>query len=161
MKLIEAFVKARRPILGVCLGSQLLAAVLGASVTAGSKKEIGWYPVELAPACALDALWRGQPARFVGYHWHGDRFELPKNAVALASSEITPIQCFRFGDTAYGVLFHLEVSEVHIGKMLGEFADEIRQENLSGEEILGKAETYLPTLQKIGLHVFQNWIELL
>lgn len=84
-----------------------------------------------------------------------------ENTIALASSEISPIQCFRFRGMAHRVLFHLEVSEVHIRKMLSEFADEIRRENLSGEEILGKAETYLPSLQKIGVRVFQNWIKLL
>jgi GMP synthase (glutamine-hydrolysing) len=160
MNLMEAFLKAERPILGVCLGSQLLAAVLGAPVKKGRAKEIGWFPVRLAPASAADALWKDQPSPIVAYHWHGDIFDLPKGAVALASSDITPLQSYRFGDRAYGILFHLEVTETHIRKMLDEFAGEIRQEKLSASEILKKSEAFLPPLQKVGASVFGRWIDL-
>jgi len=159
MKLIEAFLQAQKPILGVCLGSQLLAAALGATVRKGRKKEIGWFPIQLSAAGEQDALWADQPSRFVAYHWHGDIFDLPKGAVALASSDITPVQSFRFGERAYGILFHLEVTERHIGKMLDEFADEIRQENLNAAEILKQAESHLPPLKQIGATVFRRWTE--
>ncbi len=159
-KLIEAFLKAQRPVLGVCLGSQLLAAALGATVRKGEKKEIGWFPVELTPSSGQDRLWRGQPSRFAAYHWHGDIFDLPKGAVSLASSDITPVQSFRYSDQAYGILFHLEVTEPHIRKMLNEFADEIQQENLSADGILKQAETNLPQLHEIGMNVFRRWIDI-
>ena len=161
MKFIEAYLEAQRPILGVCLGSQLLAAALGATVRKGRQKEIGWFPVELTPASAQDPLWTGQASRFVAYHWHGDIFDLPKEAVPLALSEITPVQCFRFADRAYGILFHLEVTDRHIRKMLNEFAGEIQEENLNPEEILKQAESLVPPLQKIGATVFRRWSELL
>ena len=75
-------------------------------------------------ACApQDPLWNGQPSRFAGFHWHMDVFDLPKEAVALASSDITPVQSFRFGDRAYGILFHMEVLESTIRNMLNEFAE--------------------------------------
>jgi GMP synthase (glutamine-hydrolysing) len=107
-----------------------------------------------------DRLLSGQPSRFVAYHWHGDIFDLPKEAVPLASSEITPVQCFRFGDRAYGILFHLEVTERHIWKMLKEFAHEIQQENLDAEGILLQAGFLLPPLQQIGATIFRRWTEL-
>jgi GMP synthase (glutamine-hydrolysing) len=161
MKLIEAFLEAQRPILGVCLGSQMLAAALGATVRKGRKKEIGWFPVELSPASGQDPLWSGQPSRFEAYHWHGDIFDPPKEAVPLASSDITPVQSFRFGDRAYGILFHLEVTERHIQKMLNEFASEIQEENLKPEEILNQAESLLPALQTISSTIFRRWTQLL
>jgi GMP synthase (glutamine-hydrolysing) len=160
LKLIEAFLEAQRPILGVCLGSQLLAAALGATVRKGRKKEIGWFPVELTPASRRDSLWNGQPSRFAAYHWHGDIFDLPKEAVQLASSEITPVQSYRFGDLAYGMLFHLEVTEGHIKSMLNEFASEIRRGNLSPDGILKQGESLLPLLQQIGATIFRRWTEL-
>jgi GMP synthase (glutamine-hydrolysing) len=160
MKLIEAFLKAQRQILGVCLGSQLLAAALGAKVRKGKRKEIGWFPVELAPASTHDRLWSGQPSRFAAYHWHGDIFDLPDGAVPIASSDITPVQSFRYGDQAYGILFHLEVTERHIWKMLKEFAIEIQQENLDAEGILLQAGFLLPPLKQIGATIFRRWTEL-
>jgi GMP synthase (glutamine-hydrolysing) len=160
LELIRAFLKAERPILGVCLGSQLLAAALGATVRKGRQKEIGWYPVTLSAASRADAVWSGQPERFVAYHWHGDVFDLPKGAVNLAASEITPVQAFRFGACAYGLLFHLEVTQGHIRGMLDEFAGEIQQEGLSPAGILGEGKTLLPPLQAIGAAVFRRWIAL-
>ena len=160
-KLIEAFLKAERPILGVCLGSQLLAAALGAEVRKGRKKEIGWFEIQLNAAAAQDALWKGQRSPFFAYHWHGDIFDLPEGAVALASSDLTPIQSYRFGPCAYGILFHLEVTGLHIQKMLGEFAGEIEEENLSSEEILQQGKAFLPPLQEMGASVFRRWIDLL
>lgn len=161
MKLMEAFLKAERPILGVCLGSQLLATTLGAPVRKGRKKEIGWFEIQLNRASVQDTLWNGQHSPFVAYHWHGDIFDLPKGAVALASSDLTPVQSYRFGDRAYGILFHLEVTENHIRKMLDEFAEEIREENLSAGEILQESKSFLPPLQQVGAAVFQHWIDLL
>lgn len=86
IRLIETALKQEKPLLGVCLGSQLLAAALGVKVTKGRKKEIGWHPVNLTDAATTDPLWGGVKSPFVAYHWHGDTFELPRAAVSLASS---------------------------------------------------------------------------
>ncbi len=157
LSVIERFLKARRPILGICLGSQLLAACLGAKVRRGEKKEIGWYSVGLTAEGQQDALWKGHPEYFTAFHWHGDVFELPVGTAALASSEITPVQAYHYGRCAYGLLFHLEVTESHIRKMLREFADEIRQQDLDPRTILRDCESFLPSLQGIGGSVFRRW----
>ena len=87
MRLIDQALKEDKPVLGICLGSQLLATALGARVARGPQKEIGWYPIELKARrqrrLADERDW--QPS-FMGFHWHGDIFDLPKGATALASS---------------------------------------------------------------------------
>ncbi|HJU12383.1 MAG TPA: type 1 glutamine amidotransferase, partial [Candidatus Binataceae bacterium] len=100
MRLIESALREQKPILGVCLGAQLLAAVLGATVKRGDHREIGWFPVKLSEAAGDDRLMRGLPEKFMAAHWHSDVFDLPEAAVALASSERTAVQAFRFGDKA-------------------------------------------------------------
>lgn len=95
--LIEETLGLGKPVLGVCLGSQLLAAALGAAVRPGNQKEIGWYPVRLSDARHRDPLFSSVEPMFTGYHWHGDIFDLPRGCTNLASSELTPCQAFRHG----------------------------------------------------------------
>ena len=93
------------PVLGVCLGAQLLARALGAEVRPGERPEVGFAPVEVA--AAEDPLLGGLAPRAEVLHWHGDVFDLPGGAEQLASSELTACQAFRAGN-AWGVLFHPE-----------------------------------------------------
>ena len=78
MRLIDQALKEDKPVLGICLGSQLLATALGARVARGSQKEIGWYPIERKPSASEDPLMGGLQPSFMGFHWHGDIFDLPK-----------------------------------------------------------------------------------
>lgn len=160
MRLIEQALKEEKPILGVCLGSQLLAAVLGATVAPGQRKEIGWHPVQLSQEAHDDPLWEGIEATFTAYHWHGDIFPLPEGAVPLARSAQTAYQAFRYGRRAYGFLFHMEVTEKIIGRMVETFAEELRESRVDGEEIIKKIPDHLPRLQKIGGVVFERWAKL-
>ena len=160
MRLIERALWEEKPVLGVCLGSQLLAAVLGAAVTKGVRKEIGWRRVTLTASAAEDRLWAGLEPSFMAYHWHGDVFALPGGALSLASSGLTECQAFRYGRNAYGLLFHLEVTAETIGDMVRTFADELREEGIDGREISGEAKAHLPRLREIGGAVFQRWAEL-
>lgn len=98
------------PILGICLGSQILAAAAGARVYAGPAKEIGWFPVTLSAAGRSDPVLGVFAAETVFFHWHGDTFDLPEGAVLLASSRLYPHQAFRIGRRAYGVQFHPEIT---------------------------------------------------
>ncbi len=157
LRLIEQALKAEKPVLGVCLGSQLLAAALGAPVTPGAHKEIGWYQVTLKASAATDPLWANVQKAFMAYHWHGDVFDLPAGAAPLASSNLTKCQAYRYGRAAYGVLFHMEVTEPILRDMVSAFADELRAANVDQQHIVGKAKDYLPGLQKIGGLVFRRW----
>ncbi|MBI4482983.1 MAG: gamma-glutamyl-gamma-aminobutyrate hydrolase family protein, partial [Acidobacteria bacterium] len=160
MRLMEQALQARKPVLGVCLGSQLLAATLGGAVTRGKRKEIGWHAVTLTESGRTDRLWTGVKPSFMGYHWHGDVFQLPAGAVSLASSVLTECQAFRYGHNAYGFLFHLEVTEEIIEDMVRTFADELREAGMDGREMVAEGRNYLPDLHRIGGLVFQRWASL-
>jgi GMP synthase-like glutamine amidotransferase len=106
--LVAAALAADLPTLGVCLGSQLIAAVAGAPVGPGPTAEIGWYHIRRTPGAADDPLFTDAPARFAALEWHREAFTLPPGAVALAASAHYPVQAFRIGRRVYGLLFHLE-----------------------------------------------------
>lgn len=161
MRLIECTLKMGKPVLGVCLGSQLLAAVLGAQVTKGENKELGWHRVTLTDDAAHDTLFAGLPREFWPFHWHGDVFPLPMDALLLASSRQTPCQAFRHGKNAYGILFHLEVTRGQIYGMLGEFGDELREAGGDAGDITTQTSEHLPALQELSHQVFGRWALLL
>jgi GMP synthase (glutamine-hydrolysing) len=102
-------VEHRMPVLGVCLGAQLLARAAGGNAYAGHGPEVGVLPVRLTAAAHDDHLFGDLPATFTALQWHGDTFDLPPGAVLLASSDEYPNQAFCVG-TAYGVQFHVEVT---------------------------------------------------
>lgn len=161
IRLIEQALQEEKPVLGVCLGSQLLATALGAHVTKGKKKEIGWHPVTLTEVARSDGLWAGVDPSFMAYHWHLDVFALPRGAVSLASSDLTACQAFRYGRNAYGVLFHMEVTEEIIADMVKMFTDELQETGIDGRGMLLQAKAYLPRLHRIGRRVFRRWAALL
>ena len=115
---IAAAVRAGTPFLGVCLGAQLLAASLGAEVRPGDTPEVGVLPVEVTAAGRADPVFGALGLRFPALQWHGDTFAIPAGAVHLARSGAYPSQAFRFGPAAYGVQFHVEVTDA----MLAEWA---------------------------------------
>ena len=102
-------VRRNLPTLGICLGAQLLAKALGAEVYRNRLPEIGWYEIDLLPAAAGDRLFLGRAAKETVFHWHNDTFDLPTGAVQLAESPACRKQAFRFGETAYGLQFHVEI----------------------------------------------------
>lgn len=97
------------PVLGVCLGAQMLARALGAPVYRNPVKEIGWFPVTFTPAARQDPLFHGLASETV-FHWHGETFDLPAGAEWLAFSEVCRNQAWRYGDNAFGLQFHLEAT---------------------------------------------------
>jgi GMP synthase-like glutamine amidotransferase len=109
-RLIGDAVRAGMPYFGACLGVQLLAASLGARVYGGSSPEVGILPVELTDAGRVDPVLGGLEGQILTLQWHGDTFDLPLDGVLLAGSEAYPHQAFRYGQYAYGIQFHIEVS---------------------------------------------------
>jgi GMP synthase (glutamine-hydrolysing) len=109
--LISEALQRKMPVLGVCLGAQILANALGAEVHSGSGPEIGWGEVDLTGDGLRDILFAGVETPVPVLHWHGDTFDLPEGALHLASSGQYVQQAFRMGANAYGFQFHLEVDE--------------------------------------------------
>lgn len=159
MRLMEAAMKADKPVLGVCLGSQLLAGILGAKISP-AKKEIGWHIVRLSPEGQQDPLFAAAPGSFMPFHWHGDVFEVPPGAVSLASSDMTAHQAFRHGNKSYGLLFHLEVTENMIREMIRTFSDELLEQNVDSGWLIQKSGEYMPELERISAGVFGRWAAL-
>jgi GMP synthase (glutamine-hydrolysing) len=160
LTLIKSALEAERPVLGICLGSQLLAAALGANVHKGAHKEIGWHPVLFTFDARQDTL-LSQTGEGTMLHWHGDVFDLPKDAVALGSSDRTVIQAFRYGKNAYGFLFHMEATEPMVRAWTQEFSTQLTEAQIDPVSILNGIPRYIPGLNAIGKRVFKNWIELI
>ena len=160
IRLIEAALKAEKPVLGICLGSQLLATALGAEVRKADRKEIGWFPVKLTEAASGDRLFGGVEKSFTAYHWHGDVFDLPSGAATLASSAQTRWQAFAYEERAYGLLFHLEATQEIIEDMVRGFSAELDEEEIEGAEIIAQTRDHLARHQRIGQSVFQRWASL-
>jgi GMP synthase (glutamine-hydrolysing) len=114
MQLIAQAVERRQPLLGVCLGAQLIAKALGAKVYRNAVKEVGWFDIHLTEAAARDALFAGVGPVETVFHWHGETFDLPAGAEWLAYSEACRNQAFRAGANVYGLQFHLEVTPAMI-----------------------------------------------
>jgi len=114
LQLIAQAVERRQPVLGVCLGAQLIAKALGAKVYRNPVKEIGWFEIHFTRAAARDPLFAGVGPAETVFHWHGETFDLPPGAERLAYSEACRNQAFRIGANVYGFQFHLEVTPAMI-----------------------------------------------
>jgi len=123
LALIEEAATLGRPLLGVCLGAQLIAKAHGASVYRSAVKEIGWLPVSWTAAANEDRLFAGLGNPETVFHWHGETFDLPPGADWLASSSGCRHQAYRIGDRIYGLQFHLEVTPQMISQWCVEDAN--------------------------------------
>jgi len=121
---IAKAIAANKILLGICLGSQLIADVLGGMVSKNQYKEIGWFPVSLTREARDSSIFSSLPVTFTAFHWHGDTFKIPHGAARIAQSEGCANQAFEFG-RAIGLQFHLEYSKKSIDLMLQNCSDEL------------------------------------
>jgi GMP synthase (glutamine-hydrolysing) len=157
-ELIRNAMKNDTPVLGICLGSQLIAQAAGGRVYKGKKKEIGWCDVYLTPASSND-IFRGFKDKMVRiFQWHGDTYDLPANAKILAYSDLYP-QAFRIG-SAVGIQFHFEVDEPLIQTWMKEYSAELTAEKIRPESIL-PAPRELEELAARCRHIYNNFSRVL
>lgn len=124
-RFIEQAIAAGRRVLGVCLGAQLIADVLGAKVHANTDKEIGWFPVEMMEVASDNGLFAALPRRIEAFHWHGDTFDIPAGAVHAARSTGCANQAFVYDERVVGLQFHLETTPASARQIIAHCADEI------------------------------------
>jgi GMP synthase (glutamine-hydrolysing) len=153
------------PVLGICLGAQLLAAALGATVRPNSVREIGWYQLHPTAAAQGDPLCRHLNGDQHVFQWHAYTFDLPPGAVHLASTPMCPNQAFRFGERAYGLQFHLEADQALVRRWLD--VPEYRAEAEAAgpahhlDHILRDTHAHAPNALDLSERVFGEFIELL
>lgn len=159
IQLIQAAVKQDIPVLGVCLGSQLLAKALGAKVYPGSAgcMEIGWFPVE----CVTQSDWTSElPDSFEVFHWHGETFDLPDGATRLFSNERYLNQGFAFGPHL-ALQFHVEMDSASVSEWLTRYTEDIEKRCVKEhdtEAILYTLESRVSQLQIHAEVLFNRWL---
>ena len=159
-RFLESAVKAGKLTLGVCLGAQLLANVLGAKVQKNPVKEIGWYAVSLTPLGWDSPVFKDLPATFNAFHWHGDTFAIPQGALHIASSEACPNQAFIYEDRVVGLQFHMESTPKSVEAIMKGCPAELLEEGeyiQEADKVLGTAALF-SELNK-NLHTLLNAME--
>jgi GMP synthase (glutamine-hydrolysing) len=143
---LQRLLNLRTPVLGVCLGAQLLARAAGAEVYPASRPEIGWTTVELTEEASDDPVFERLPRRFEAFQWHYYTFDLPGGATEIARSP-TCTQAFRLGEFAWGIQFHAEVTESQIAEWI---TDESRDLPGSAEQMLAQTRERVGAWNELG-----------
>jgi GMP synthase (glutamine-hydrolysing) len=163
-ELIEQALKRDIPVLGICLGSQILAHTLGAHVRKHKEKEIGWCQVSLTEAGREDPLLSHFRQKEHLFQMHGDTFDIPKGAEHLASSEICHGQAFRYGEKAYGLQFHLEADRAMLDRFLRQPENRAEVEAFGGKDAIarmeGETEKYLARSVELSKQAFRTFLDL-
>lgn len=155
-KFIRDAIASSKIVLGICLGGQLIADVLGGKVRKNPYREIGWHPVKLTPEGQESRIFNVLPNSFMAFHWHGDTFEIPPQAIRAAESEACSNQAFVFGK-AIGLQFHLESSMDSIDHLIKNCSDELVNGKYiqSQEELLSHTDRF-PEINKLMANFLDN-----
>ncbi len=156
--IIRAFLLSKKPVLGICLGAQMIANALKAEVYYGGSAEVGWYNVDLTQEGMDDPVFstiavNNEPYAEV-FQWHGDTFKLPKNSVRLSSSEVYENQAFRYKDNVYALQFHIEVKP----EMIKEWF--VNDNSGKSEEMFKKSEEVSPEYNKRAMAFYDKFFSI-
>lgn len=146
---INAAIQAGKYVVGVCLGAQLIANVLGAPVYPNPVKEIGWLPVTIVDAALSEPILRGLNPAMTAFHWHGDTFDMPDGARLLMSSKACKHQAFLYNKKVLGLQFHLEMTEDGVQNLISHCRTEIiPSATIQPEEKLLSGITAIPSCRR-------------
>ncbi|WP_321901614.1 glutamine amidotransferase [Paraburkholderia tropica] len=157
--LIEKRIAAGLPTLGICLGAQLIARVLGARVYASGQQEIGWTPLTLTDAGRASPLRHLDGAATSMLHWHGDTFDLPQGATRLASTPLCENQAFAWGDHVLGLQCHPEVRADRFEPWLIGHAAEIASAGVDVNALRAQTAQHAPTLETQASRMLHEWLD--
>lgn len=151
---IRQSIEADKTVIGICLGSQLIASALGAKVYLNTEREIGWFPLTKTNEGKANKFINYLPDEFTTFHWHGDTFDLPNGATHLLKTDICPNQAFLYKDNVVGLQFHLEVTEQTIILMLENGASELTKSKFiqtidevkAGTQHIGQSNEIMKTI---------------
>jgi len=161
IELIRRRLQARRPIIGICLGAQLMASALGAAVYPGRNgKEIGWAPISAAAdSAACPAVSELLTPGLQVLHWHGDTFDLPAGAAHLAVSAQYPNQAFAIGDHALALQFHPEVLSDALERWYVGHACELGAARVDIAQLRAESARYAPPLVEASRRLWRRWLD--
>jgi GMP synthase-like glutamine amidotransferase len=159
---IEASIKAGKKVLGICLGAQLIASVLGAKVYPHIHKEIGWFPLTLTDEGIESELLKGFPVELLAFHWHGDTFSFPEGAERLAETTACRNQAFSHADRAVGLQFHLDLKRENVEQLIENCAGElmIKEHYIQTPEQMLRPEAEFEKMQKYMYKLLDNFINI-
>ncbi|MCX7289336.1 MAG: type 1 glutamine amidotransferase, partial [Rhodobacterales bacterium] len=161
-RLMAAYTAADKPVLGICLGSQLLARAFGAENQLGTAPEFGWVDVTLTDAGRTDPMLSSLPASFPVFQWHSDTFTLPQGAIHLATSATAAHQAFRIGRATYGTQFHFEANRTVVADWLRRFPESVDRIAPGWADRHGDlAETQGRAADAHGLALARAWVDLI
>lgn len=159
LRLLEERLKADRPTIGICLGSQLMARALGAPVYPGRQKEIGWAPMILTQAGQQSCLRHLAQENTPVLHWHGDTFDLPPGAIRLASTPLYENQVFSWGRRALALQCHLEATARALERwFIGHACEIANTKDLSVTQLREDTRRWAPLLESDGPRCFEEWL---
>jgi GMP synthase (glutamine-hydrolysing) len=161
-RLMADYTAMDRPVLGICLGAQILARAYGAQNLLGGTPEFGWSPVTLTDAGRADPVFADLPPEFSIFQWHSDTFTLPAGAVQLAWSDAVPQQAFRIGRATYGTQFHFEVSRAVAADWNRRFPEAVERMHPGWlRNFPAESAQYGVTADALGLTIARAWVGLI
>lgn len=158
---IRAQVARGIPYLGICLGSQFLAKAVGGEVKPGPAPEIGLVSVRLTAAAKHDPLFAHFPDQSQVFEWHGEGILLPDGAIPLAGSALFPVQAFRYGRAAYGLLFHLEIEAAGVDALCHHCPGDVERADRTLDDVEEEVSPHLSRLNMMARRLVRHFVELI